>query len=43
LEDTVTNVLLINFWAGMKEEFPHISSADVKKILLPDDGNSNYF
>jgi hypothetical protein len=26
LNDTYTDVSLINFWAGLKEEFPHVSS-----------------
>jgi hypothetical protein len=33
LKDTNTNIPLINFWAGLKEEFPHISSVAVKKLL----------
>jgi hypothetical protein len=34
LKVTYTNIPLINFWAGLKEEFPHISSVAVTKLLL---------
>jgi hypothetical protein len=34
LKNAYTNIHLINFWAGLKEEFPHISKVAVKKLLL---------
>jgi hypothetical protein len=34
LKDTSNIVPLINFWAGLKEEFVQISSLAVRKVLL---------
>jgi hypothetical protein len=33
LENTYANIPLINFWSGLKEEFVHITSVAVKKLL----------
>jgi hypothetical protein len=32
-EDTYNSVILTNFWAGLKEEFLHISSLAVRTLL----------
>jgi hypothetical protein len=34
LKNTYKSIPLINVWPGLKEEFPHISSVAVKKLLL---------